>query len=56
MNKKRFCVSSKKLCLKDNNKTAHCVSHSRLRSLYTYYFPKENNIDDIQASLTGTKF
>ena len=28
--KNTFCVSSRKLCLKDNNKTANWVGHSEL--------------------------
>ena len=28
-----FCVSSKKLCLKDNNKTAHWVGHKKTKTL-----------------------
>ena len=31
--KNLLCVSSKRLCVKDNNKPAHWVGHSKLRSL-----------------------
>ena len=54
MNKKSICVSSKKNCLTDNNKTAHWVGQSKLKPLDTDYFQKKKFIDDIQASLTDT--
>ena len=31
--KNPFCVSSKRFCLKDNNKTAHWVGNSKLKPL-----------------------
>ena len=36
-----FCVSSKQLFLKNNNKTAHWVGHSKLKALDTKYFLQE---------------
>ena len=38
--KNTFCVSSKTLCLKDNNKTAHWIGHSKLKTLDTEDFFK----------------
>ena len=48
-------MSSRKYYLKDNNKTAHWVGHSKLKSLDTDDFFKRKFIADIHASLTGTK-
>ena len=48
-----MCLRFKNL-LKDNNKTAHWVDHSKLESLYNEdFFKKTPVVDDIQASLTG---
>ena len=48
-------MSSKELCLKDNNKTAHWVGRSKNTiPRYIIYFERRRVIDDIQASLTGT--
>ena len=33
LNENPFCVSSKRLCLKDNNKTDHWVGQSKLKPL-----------------------
>ena len=49
-----FFVSSKKICLKDNNKTANWVSNSKLKTLDTEGFQKKKIINYIQASLNGT--
>ena len=50
--KNLFCVSSKKLCLKDNNKIAHWVGHSKFKNLDTICFLKKK-INELEASLTG---
>ena len=34
-------VSSKQICLKDNNKSAHWVGHSKLKTLYIEDFLKK---------------
>ena len=47
-------MSSKNICSKDNNKTAHWVGHLKLKPLDTGDFSKEKVIDEIQDSLTGT--
>ena len=48
-----FCVSSKKFCLKDNNKTEHWVGHSKLKPMYIEYcFKIKNIINELEASLT----
>ena len=39
--KNPFCVSSKKLCLKYNNRTEHWVGHQKLKPLYKEDFFKE---------------
>ena len=46
-------MSSKKIFLKDNNKTAYWVGHVRLKPLDTEVFQKKKVVDDVQASLTG---
>ena len=51
--KNPFCVSSKKICLKNNNKTARWVGHSKLKPLDTIDVFKKKIINDLQASLTG---
>ena len=49
-------MSSKKLYMKDNNKTAHWVGHSQLKYLYTDdFFKRKPVFDDVQAILTGNK-
>ena len=54
MNEKIHFLCLLKQCLKDNNKTAHWVGHSQLKSLDTDDFSKRTPfVDDIQASLTG---
>ena len=50
----QFCVSSKEICLKDNNKTVRWVGHSILNSLDTIYSLKKKVTNDLQASLIGT--
>ena len=52
--KNPFCVLSKKLCLKDNNKTAHRVGPLKLKPLYIYIFLRKLIINELEASLTGT--
>ena len=39
--------------MKDNNKGAHWVDHSKLKPLGEKEYLRENFIKDIQASLTG---
>ena len=52
--KNPFCVSSKIDCFKDNNKPAHWVGHSKLRSLEIYEFFKITpNFDEKEDSVTG---
>ena len=48
-------MSSKKLFLKYNNKTADWVGHSKLKLLDTIDFFKKKVINNLQAILTGTK-
>ena len=51
--KNPFCVSSEKLCFKDNNKPAHWVGHSKLRSLdVDDLFKRTPKFDENQASVT----
>ena len=51
-NKSSLCVFKK--MFKDNNKHAHWVVHSKLRSLYIYEFSKRTRkFDDNQDSVTG---
>ena len=51
--KNSFCVFSKKK-IKDNNKPAHWVIHSKLRSLDIYeLFKRTPNFDEKEASVTG---
>ena len=46
-----FCVSSKKFCLKDNNKNAHQVGNSKLNPLDIKDFSlKKNIINELEAS------
>ena len=52
----QFYVSSKNSYLKDNNKTARWVGRAKWKPLDTYGFSKRKNVDDVQASLTGTTF
>ena len=54
--KNPFCVSSKKLCLKDNNKTSHWVGHSKLKTLYLKdFYNRKIIINEIEAGLSGNK-
>ena len=47
-------MSSKKLYMKDNNKTAHWFGHAKLKTLDTYDIFKRKPVDDdVQASSTG---
>ena len=39
-----LCESSKRICLEDNNKTAHWVGHSELKPLDTMIFLKKNSL------------
>ena len=49
--KHQFCVSSKK---KVNNKPAHWVGHSKLRSLeIDNFFKITQNFDEKEATVTG---
>ena len=43
-------VSSKILCLKDNNKTVYCVGHSKVYPQMQYILQKKIVIDEIQSS------
>ena len=46
-------MSSKINCFKDNNKRAHWVGHSKLRSLEIYeFFKRTPNFDEKEASVT----
>ena len=46
-----FCVSSKRFNLKDNNKTAHWVGHSKLKTLdLEDLFKRKRKINEIEAS------
>ena len=48
-----FCVF-KNDCFKDTNKRAHCVGHSKLRSLQiNEFFKITPNFDEKEASVTG---
>ena len=43
--------------MKDHNKTAHWVGHSKLKPLDTDdFFKRKWFLDDVQASSTGTTF
>ena len=51
--KNPLCVSSQK-SFKDNNKPAHWVGHSKLRSLDTYdFFKRTPKFDEKHASVAG---
>ena len=52
--KNPYCVSSKNLYLKDNNKTAHWVGNDKLKPLDKDVSQKKERIDERQSSLTGT--
>ena len=57
MNERKICVSSRKFCTKDNNKTAHWVGRATLKTLGTDgFFQKKRVVDDVQDISTGTKF
>ena len=52
--KNQFCVSSKNICFKDNNKPAHWFGHSKLISLdIDKFFKITQKFDWKQASVTG---
>ena len=52
--KNPFCVSSKDNPFKDNNRPAHWVGHSKLRSLeICELFKITPNFDEKEASVTG---
>ena len=54
--KNPFCVSSKRLYLKDNNKTSHWVGHSKLKTLYLEdFYNRKIIINKLEDSITGNK-
>ena len=54
MKKNPFFVSSKQNCFKDNDKPAHRVGHTKLRSLDIYEFFKiKPKFVEKEASVTG---
>ena len=54
MKEKNPFVCLQKNCFKDNNKPAHWVGQSKLRSLEIYEFFKITpNFDEREASMTG---
>ena len=44
MNERNICVSSRKFCTKDNNKTAHWVGRATLKTLGTDGFSKRKEL------------